>query len=565
MNVQVTGRRVFMSIDKKRPIHVVGHKNPDTDSICSAIAYANLKNFLKTLDEPCYVAARAGAMNPETEYVLKKFGAEAPVYISDVMTQVKDMEIRETKGVPGSLSLKRAWEIMNAQAVVTLPITEDDKLKGLITISDIATAYMDVYDNKILSRAGTSYRNILDTLEGTLLTGNIEDDFTEGEVIIAAANPDVMEEYIHQGDMVILGNRYESQLCAIEMNAGCIIVCMGAKVSMTIQKLAEERKCAIISTPYDTFTVARLINQSMPISHFMKSERLITFHLKDRTEDIKEIMGKKRYRDFPILDKNENYVGMISRRNLINAKKKQVILVDHNEKSQAVDGIESADIMEIIDHHRIGSLETMSPVFFRNEPVGCTATILYRIYKESGVEISKQIAGLLCSAILSDTLMFRSPTCTIVDRVAAEELAKIAGIDPAEYAKEMFSAGSNLKSKKPEEIIYQDFKKFMVGDVSFGVGQINSMNSDELVSLKEKLLPFMENMDAGVDALFFMLTDIMRESTEMLFFGKKAKQMIEDAFFIRAEDIIDEHSCILRNIVSRKKQVIPAIVGSLQH
>ena len=297
-----------MSVDKKRPIYVVGHKNPDTDSICSAIAYANLKNILKSDVDQSYVAGRAGSMNPETEFVLKRFGAEAPVSISHVMTQVRDMEIRETKGVSGTLSLKRAWEMMKEQAVFTLPITEDDKLRGLITISDIATAYMDVYDNKMLSTAGTSYKNILDTLEGTMLIGDESAYFSEGEVIIAAANPDMMEEYIHKGDMVILGNRYESQLCAIEMNAGCIIVCMGAKVSLTIKKLAEERGCAVISTPYDTFTVARLINQSMPISHFMKSERLIAFHMKDRTEDIKEIMGKKRYRDFPILDKEENYV-----------------------------------------------------------------------------------------------------------------------------------------------------------------------------------------------------------------------------------------------------------------
>lgn len=553
-----------MSVDKKRPIYVVGHKNPDTDSICSAIAYANLKNLLNQDEEQVYVAGRAGAMNLETEFVLKKFQAESPVYIADVITQVKDMEIRETQGVSGNMSLKRAWEMMNKQAVVTLPITEEHKLKGLITISDIATAYMDVYDNKILSTAGTSYRNILDTLDGEMLIGNAEDDFTEGEVIIAAANPDMMEEYIHKGDMVILGNRYESQLCAIEMNAACIVVCMGAKVSLTIRKLAEEHGCHVITTPYDTFTVARLINQSMPISHFMKSERLITFHLKDRTEDIKEIMGKKRYRDFPILDKEDNYVGMISRRNLINAKKKQLILVDHNEESQAVDGIEFAEILEIIDHHRLCSLETMSPVFFRNEPVGCTATILYRIYRENGVEINRQIAGLLCSAILSDTLMYRSPTCTAVDRAAAEQLAQIAGIDPEQYAREMFAAGSNLGNKTPEEVFYQDFKKFTVGETSFGVGQINSMNGEELQQLKERLLPFMEQVEAGVDAVFFMLTDIMSESTELLFFGKRAKQMIENAFLVRSEDIREDHCCTLRNVVSRKKQVVPAIVGSLQ-
>ena len=239
-------------------------------------------------------------------------------------------------------------------------------------------------------------------------------------------------------------------------------------------------------------------------------------------------------------------------------------MVDHTEESQAVNGIEFADILEIIDHHRLGSLETMGPVFFRNEPVGCTATILYRIYRENDVEITKQIAGLLCSAIISDTLMFRSPTCTALDRAAAERLAEIAEINIEEYAREMFTAGSDLDNKKPEEIFYQDFKKFTVGDVSFGVGQINSMNSEELLALKEKLIPYIKNVDAGVDAVFFMLTDIIAESTEMLFFGKRAKQMIEEAFFVKSEDIQEEHSCILRDIVSRKKQVVPAIVGSLQ-
>ena len=553
-----------MSIDKKRPVYVVGHKNPDTDSICSAIAYANLKNILSE-GEQFYIAGRAGAMNPETEFVLKKFHTDSPQYIAHVMTQVRDMEIRETEGVPGSMSLKRAWQMMRDLGVVTLPITEENKLKGLITITDIATAYMDVYDNKMLSTAASSYKNILDTLDGEMVVGEEEGYFDKGEVVIATANPDILEEHIHEGDMVVLGNRYESQLCAIEMNAAVLIISMDSKVSLTIRKLAEEHGCRIITTPYDTFTVARLLNQSMPISYFMKSEDLITFGIKDKTEDIKEIMGKKRHRDFPILDKDDNYVGMISRRNLINAKKKQLILVDHNEESQAVDGIEDADILEIIDHHRLGSLETLGPVFFRNEPVGCTATILYRIYKERNVEITKQIAGLLCSAIISDTLMFRSPTCTSVDRAAAETLAEIAGIQIEEYAKEMFAAGSDLGNKTADEIFNQDFKKFTVGDTTFGVGQINSMNDEELLEIKEKLLPFMEGRESDVDATFFMLTDIMKETTEMLFFGKQAKHIIEEAFLVRAEDLKDEHTCILRNIVSRKKQVVPAIVGSLQH
>ncbi len=548
-----------MEKDLTRPVYIIGHKNPDTDSICSALAYAYLKN---QIHGGGYIAARAGQLNQETQYVLNFFQAEAPVYVADVMTQVKDIEIRKTEGVRGNLSLKQAWNLMRQLGVVTLPITNERKIEGLITIGDIATAYMDVYDSKILSTANTQYRNIVETLEGCLLIGSEDDYYNRGKVLIAAANPDLMEDYIEEGDLVILGNRYESQLCAIEMRAGCIIVCEGAKVSITIRKLAEEHSCVVISTPYDTFTAARLINQSMPIQYFMKSENLTIFNVSEKTEDIKEIMGQKRYRDFPIIDKNENYVGMISRRNLLNLKRKQLILVDHNEGSQAVDGIEFAEILEIIDHHRIGSLETMSPVFFRNQPLGCTATIMYQMYQEQNVEIPKKIAGLLCSAIISDTLMFRSPTCTAVDKTAAEALAEIAGIEIEELAVDMFSAGSNLGSRTAKEIFYQDFKRFSVNGVEFAVGQINSMNAIELGEIREKLMPYLEvaYKEVGLNMIFFMLTNIVRETTELLCYGSNSDSLVREAFQLPE----DSDSYELKGLVSRKKQLIPALVSVIQ-
>lgn len=547
-----------MEKENTRPIYVIGHKNPDTDSICSALAYAHLKNHL---EGGGYIAARAGQLNQETQYVLNFFQAEAPVYIADVMTQVRDIEIRKTEGVPGNLSLKQAWNRMRELGVVTLPITEDSKLVGLITTGDITKSYMDVYDNKILSEAHTQYSNIVNTLEGTILVGSPEAYFDEGKVLIAAANPDLMEDYIKDGDLVILGNRYESQLCAIEMHAGCIVVCEGAKVSITIRKLAEEHNCVVISTPHDTFTAARLINQSMPIQHFMKSENLIVFNVNEKTDDIKEIMGQKRHRDFPILDKQENYIGMISRRNLLNLKRKQLILVDHNEGSQAVDGIEHAEILEIIDHHRIGSLETMSPVFFRNQPLGCTATILYQMYQERGVEIPKKIAGLLCAAIISDTLMFRSPTCTAIDKAAAEALAEIAEIEIEELAIDMFSAGSNLASRTAKEVFYQDFKRFSVNGVEFAVGQINSMNSVELGEIREKLVPYLPTayQEVGLNMVFFMLTNIVKETTELLCYGPNAEVLVRQAF-----QLPEDTDYILKGLVSRKKQLIPALVSALQ-
>ena len=541
------------------PVYVIGHKNPDTDSICSAVAYAELKNLLYGGG---YCAARAGQINQETQYVLNFFQTQAPIYVADVMTDVTDIEIRKTQGVTGDISLKKAWNMMRALGVVTLPITENQRLQGLITIGDIANAYMDVYDNCILSVAKTPYKNILETLDAELLLGDINATYDKGEVVIAAANPDVMEEYIHEGDMVILGNRYESQLCAIEMNAACIIVCMGSKVSKTIQKLAQEHNCSIIVTPHDTFTVARMINQSMPISHFMKREGLVTFKVNEKTEDIKGIMGQKRYRDFPILDLDGNYIGMISRRNLLNLRKKRVILVDHNEASQTVDGIAFADILEIIDHHRIGTLETLEPVYFRNQPVGCTATIIYQMYQENGVKISKKIAGLLMAAIISDTLMFRSPTCTSSDRMAAEKLSEICGVEIEEFAIDMFSAGSDMSSRTPKEIFNQDKKKFQVGDHSFIVAQINSMNAIELEEVKEKLIPYLEEKfdGLGVDMCFVMLTNIVKEDTELLCFGEKAKDVARSAFQLP----LDLEKIVLKGLVSRKKQLIPSIVTVLQ-
>ncbi len=543
----------------KSPVYVIGHKNPDTDSICSALAYAELKNRLYGGG---YCAARAGQINQETQYVLNFFQAQAPVYIPDVMTEVSDMEIRRTEGVSGEISLKKAWNMMREQGVVTLPITEGQKLQGLITIGDIANAYMDVYDNCILSVAKTSYRNILETLDAELLIGDIDAIFDHGDVVIAAANPDVMEDFIHEGDMVILGNRYESQLCAIEMNAACIIVCMNAKVSKTIRKLAQEHGCSIIVTPHDTFTVARMINQSMPISHFMKRERLVTFRVNSKTEDIRGIMGEKRHRDFPILDLDDNYIGMISRRNLLNLRKKRVVLMDHNEAGQTVDGISYAEILEIIDHHRIGTLETLEPVYFRNQPLGSTATIVYQMYQENGVEIPKKIAGLLMAAIISDTLMFRSPTCTAVDRAAAEKLSEICGVEIEEFAIDMFSAGSDMSSRSAKEIFEQDKKQFDVGEISFIVSQINSMNTIELGEVKEKLVPYLTEHfeDLGVDMCFVMLTHIVKENTELLCFGSGAEATAVEAFQLKE----DAKPLILKGLVSRKKQLIPSLVTVLQ-
>ena len=460
---------------------------------------------------------------------------------------------------------------MQENNVVTIPcVTEEGLLEGVITIGDITKSYMNLYDSSIISKACTKYANILDTLEGSMVVGDSEAYFDRGKVLIAAANPDLMENYIEKYDLVILGNRYESQLCAIEMEAGCIIVCEGAGVSLTIRKLAQERGCAVITTPYDTYTTARLINQSMPISYFMTKENIIDFSEEDYLDDIREIMASKRHRDFPVLDSDGKYIGMISRRNLLGAKGKSIILVDHNEKSQAVEGMESADIREIIDHHRLGTVETMSPVFFRNQPLGCTATIIYQMYQENHMEIDKTTAGLLCSAIISDTLLFRSPTCTPIDKAAGLALAQIAGLDIEKYAIDMFSAGSNLKGKSDGDIFYQDFKRFTVGNSVFGIGQITSLNAVELKDLKKRMSEYTEKEreQHEIDMMFFMLTNILTESTDLICTGQGAEQLITTAFHVRDEDVenVSAQTGIVKlpGVVSRKKQLAPQIMMALQ-
>lgn len=557
-----------MAVEELKKTLVLGHRNPDTDSICSAICYAGFKHQLTGDNyEPC----RAGNVNPETQYVLDYFKLKAPRLVENVKTQVKDIEIRKTKGVSRGISLKNAWGLMQENNVVTLPcVTEEGLLEGVITIGDITKSYMNLYDSSIISKACTKYANILDTLEGSMVVGDSEAYFDRGKVLIAAANPDLMENYIEKHDLVILGNRYESQLCAIEMEAGCIIVCEGAGVSLTIRKLAQERGCAVITTPYDTYTTARLINQSMPISYFMTKENIIEFSEEDYLDDIREIMASKRHRDFPILDSDGKYIGMISRRNLLGAKGKSIILVDHNEKSQAVEGMESADIREIIDHHRLGTVETMSPVFFRNQPLGCTATIIYQMYQENHIEIDKTTAGLLCSAIISDTLLFRSPTCTPIDKAAGLALAQIAGLDIEKYAIDMFSAGSNLKGKSDGDIFYQDFKRFTVGNSVFGIGQITSLNAVELKDLRTRMSAYTEKEreQHEIDMMFFMLTNILTESTDLICTGQGAEQLIANAFHVKDEDMenVSGQTGIVKlpGVVSRKKQLAPQIMMALQ-
>ena len=540
---------------------VIGHRNPDTDSICSAIAYAELKN--KTSDLVCE-PRRAGKMNQETEFVLKKFGVKPPRMCTDVNPKIRDVDYREMPGIPGSTSLRKAWEIMRDQKIDTLPVTsEDNELQGVITVKDIATANMDLFDTSILAKSRTSYRNILETLGATMVVGSEDAECTTGHIRIGTATPEMLESSMEKGDIVILTNRYESQLCAIEKEASLIIICNGAKVGRTIQHIAAETGVAIMSAPCDTYAAAKLISQCAPISYYMTRDDIMKFTLVTPVADVTRVMAKVRHRYFPILDEDGKYCGMVSRRNIINLRKRRIILVDHNEATQAVEGFDQAEILEIIDHHRIGSLETSGPVYFRNQPVGCTATIITQMYDENGMEIPPQIAGLLLAAILSDTLVFRSPTCTPLDEALAKRLAKIAGVDIDEFASEMFEAGEKLDGKTAEEVFLQDFKVFMCGDIRFGVAQGSYMTRKNLLAAEALLQPYLEEArnKQNVEDIYMLLTDVPKEESVVISDGRYASEVLSDGFETQpAED----GSFTLPGVVSRKKQFIPALMTAYQ-
>ena len=546
-------------MNSEKEIVVVGHKNPDTDSICSAIGYSWLKNKITGKK---YSPRRAGDINKETAFALDYFNVDYPEYLADVRTHVSDIEIKYVPSVKENISIKQAYSLMKEYDATTLCITNnDDKPTGLITMTDIASSDMDVYDNRIVSNAKTPYENIVNALEAKVLCGDISGNFESGRVTIGANTPEMMLDYVAKGDMVILGDRFESQFFAIEVGASCIVLCTDGEPKEPILDLARKNNCIIISSPYDTYTVARLINQSMPIDYFMTSKNLVLFEQCDFTDEVKEVMSKVRHRYFPVVDENGKYQGFITKRSFLAMQRKQVIMVDHNEKSQGVDGIDSADILEIIDHHRLGGMESINPVLFRNQPLGCTATIIYQIAQENSIELPREIAGLLCSAIISDTLMFRSPTCTAVDKQAALELAEIANINVEEYAQSMFEAGSDISSRSTEEIFYQDYKVFSNTDINFGIGQITSVSKSGLQQMQPKLLEFMKNRySQNPDTmLFFLLTNIIEESSIVLYYGGKSNELMNIAFGKE-----DSEGIIVDGLVSRKKQFVPALMSALQ-
>ena len=542
-----------------RKVNVIGHLNPDTDSICAAISYAYLKN---KIDSPIYEARRAGTLNRETAFVLKHFGFEEPQLITTVTPQIKDAEIQKQPKVDGDMSLFDAWNLMQDVKLDTLVVTDStEHLEGLIAVKDIANANMGLMESKMLSETHTSYKNILSMLGGTMLVGDQNGSVSQGGIRVGTCSVS-MTEIIEAGDIVVVAGNHENQLLAIKQGASCLIVSCDGEVDDDVIEAAKQAGCVIITTPRDTFEVARLLTMAVPVKSKMLTSNILKFSVNTSIDDARKAMAKSRHRFFPVLNENGTYAGLISSPGLLKVRKKHVILVDHNERTQAVNGLEQAEIMEIVDHHRIGSVETTNPITFRNVPVGCTCTILFGLYREYGVEIPKNIAGLMLSAILSDTLAFRSPTCTPTDVAAGKTLAEICGEDIEKYSEQMFDAGADLTGRTAEEVFHGDYKIFSRGNAKFGVGQGSFMTENSRKAAEALVGPFLKTAAESEELpmVFYMFTDVKSQVTEMLYYGAGAQEVLERAFNVTPDNGI----AVLPGIVSRKKQVVPSLMSALQ-
>ncbi len=540
-------------------IYVMGHKNPDTDSICSAIAYAELKKAGGFLAVP----RRLGNISRETAFVLKYFDVDKPEYLSTVRTQISDLSIDEAYPVLPGTSVKTTWEIMKRNSVKAVPVVDEEScLLGILSVSDITDEYIEAHESNNIASTGTTLASIAETLNGTIICGSAEDFHTSGKIVIAATDPEEMSEYIGRGDIVITGNRGDSQSKALEAGANCVIITCGVRPEEKILKHAADAGSVILLTPYDTFTTARLINLSMPAGAIMKSRDIVKFNRHDYVDDIQEKMLKTRYRSYPVVDDNNRIRGFVSRYHLITKKKKKVILLDHNELAQAVNGIEQAEILEIIDHHRLGDIQTMHPIYVQSEPLGSTATIVAEKYFASGHPMEPRIAGILCAAILSDTIKFRSPTCTELDRKTAGRLSDIAGIsDLDSFAAQMFKEGSSLQGRSTDEIFHQDFKEYAFDSLNIGMSQIFTVDFDSVREIGGEIADYMEKlcMQKNYDLLMLFATDILEEGSLVLCAGEETG-LVEKAFGIPVVD----GKAYLPGIVSRKKQVIPLVAVALE-
>lgn len=532
------------------PIFVFGHRNPDTDSVVAAMSYAALRNALGDQE---YVAARLGHLNDETAFLLEKFGFKPPMLLQTVRTQVRDLDYDRPPLLGAAVPVSHAWEILREnENLSAIPVTDEGgHLYGMITAGSIAESDMDSVQHPQVT--DVPIFNLLSALEGRVIN-DAEDVFDQisGEVIIALPTAGNVLKGMKPDSIVICGQQPDVVEQALQLHASCIILCQ----SDLAEKYRDmHSETCMIATPCDAYRAARMLYQAIPVSRITQAKGLVYFHLTDYIDDVRDTVLQSRYRSYPILDEEEKVVGTLSRYHLIRPRRKRVVLVDHNETAQSVPGLEQAEIMEIIDHHRLADVQTGNPVFMRNEPVGSTTTIIATMYQERGLMPSEKLAGLMAAAVLSDTVMFKSPTCTPRDRRIAERLARIAGIDLDELGREIFSASVST-DKTVEELLNTDFKEFHIAGHDLGIGQITCLDAEKVLGRLPELLPAMQKMkDAHhYDMQLLMLTDVLREGTELIFLGDE--DVVRMAF--SARDIKDHH-VFLPKVVSRKKQIVPAL------
>ena len=538
-------------------VYVSGHRNPDTDSICSAIAYSYLLNATNKYNA---IPVRLGEINRETEYVLKRFGVEHPVLLKTVKQKVEDLNYDKVTVFSKDLTLTTAWFLLKQQNLKSAPILDEHgQLLGLLSTSNIIEGYMDQWDSEVLKKAKTPVENVIDTLEANVIYLNDSLKVVEGDIHIAAMSGSEAKKRIHENDVVIVGgDRSDDLEELISVKPSLIVLTGSLTADENVVKKCEEQGISIISTPFNTYQTSQQIVQAIPVEYVMIKGDIKTFSTDDTLDYMKEVMSETRYRGYPVIDLNNRCVGSISRFALLKGLRKKVILVDHNERGQSIPGIEEADILEIVDHHRVADIQTVGPLMFRGEPLGSTATIVTKMFDELDVEMPSHIAGLLLGAVVSDTLLFKSPTCTPVDTKIAKKLAKIAGVDIQEFAMEMFKAGTSLVGKTVDEIFNQDFKKFSFDNLQVGVAQVNSMDIEGFLPYKKDMLDYMNKFaeDNNLEFTLLLLTDIINANSE-IFVGGPRPELVEKAFNVQ----LTECQGTLVGVISRKKQVVPAITA----
>lgn len=538
----------------KNKIYITGHKNPDTDSICSAIALAELKNKLGENAE----AIRLGNLNKETEFVLKYFNVANPRLKTSIKPQIRDIEIDAAYCVNPSLSMASAMDLIQKNNINSLPVVDDDdNLIGIVSLSNIASSYMEIWDDSIIGRSNTSFENILDVLKGKVLYLPKNLRKLSGKMAVKAIKN---QDLINENDIVIVGDDVKDQESVIKKGISLLILTISTKLDDKLLELAKEYNVAVISTGLSTFMVARILPQAVPVEYVMTKDDLVVFHKDDLIDDVREKMAQSRFRSYPVLDNKNKVIGNISRYHLISNLKKKIILVDHNERNQSIDDIDSAEIVQIVDHHRVANISTSSPIYFRNEPVGSTATIVSKMFFENGIKPSREVAGLLCAAIISDTLLFRSPTSTDTDKYVLNKMKKIAAIDVDEFAMEMFKAGTSLEGRKPDELLKSDVKNFSVEGINIRVCQIFTMDLESTASVEKELKEAMENFieTSDTETFVLMITDIFREVSEVILAGS-----FKEAIARKFEKKLIGGKFLSEGLLSRKKQLLPKISSAI--